>query len=163
MRIYIYKEKTGEYIGDYNAQPNPKRKGEFLYPPNSTTLIPPSLKENEGLIFKDEKWNIVKDYRGKEIINLKTKEISKVTEIGNIKNGYMLVSDYVQTEEYKKDLIEEDKNKRRLNLLNEISKLDNKRIRAICEPSVKNEETGETWLEFYTSQIIELRKELEEI
>lgn len=41
-----------------------------------------------------------------------------------------------------------------------INDLDIKRIRALCEPSVKNDETGETWLEYYNAQIIELREEL---
>ena len=43
----------------------------------------------------------------------------------------------------------------------ELYELDQKRIRAIAEPSLKDENT--TWLEFYNSQIGELRKELAEI
>ena len=39
----------------------------------------------------------------------------------------------------------------------QIDELDKKRIRAICEPSVKNPVTGETWLEYYNQQIQELR------
>ena len=38
--------------------------------------------------------------------------------------------------------------------------LDEQRIRAIAEPSIKDEETGETWLEFYNKQIFDLRDEL---
>ncbi len=41
-----------------------------------------------------------------------------------------------------------------------INDLDIKRIRAICEPAIKNEATGETWLDYYNSQIIALREEL---
>lgn len=43
----------------------------------------------------------------------------------------------------------------------ELEELDKKRIRAIAEPSLKDENT--TWLEYYNSQIAELRKELAEI
>ena len=46
-------------------------------------------------------------------------------------------------------------------ILAEIEQIDKKRIRALAEPSLKNEE--QTWLEYYNSQINELRKELEEI
>ncbi len=40
----------------------------------------------------------------------------------------------------------------------ELDELDKKRIRALAEPSLKDGET--TWLEFYNSQIAELRNEL---
>ncbi len=46
-------------------------------------------------------------------------------------------------------------------ILEKLEELDKKRIRAIAEPSLKDEET--TWLEYYNSQITELRKELAEI
>ena len=46
-------------------------------------------------------------------------------------------------------------------ILVKLDDLDKKRIRAIAEPSLKDENT--TWLEYYNSQIAELRKELSEI
>lgn len=46
-------------------------------------------------------------------------------------------------------------------ILIKLDELDRKRIRAVAEPSLKDEET--TWLEYYNSQIAELRKELAEI
>ena len=45
-------------------------------------------------------------------------------------------------------------------ILAELEQIDKKRIRALAEPSLKNEE--QTWLEYYNSQINELRKELED-
>lgn len=163
MKIYIYDNKTGEYLGERNAQPNPKRKGEYLFPKNSTTVIPPSLKENEGLFFKNGKWTIIKDFRGKEIINLETKEVSIADSLGDLENSYQLWGDYILTPEYQNDLNETKKQEQRAKLLDTITELDIKRIRAICEPSVKDEETGETWLEYYNNQIILLRAELEVI
>ena len=63
--------------------------------------------------------------------------------------------------EYEKELEE-------LSILNEIETLKNeiydidlKRIRAVCEPSIRNEETGETWLEYYNAQILELRNQIQ--
>ena len=45
----------------------------------------------------------------------------------------------------------------------ELNNLDTKRIRAVCEPSIKNEETGETWLDYYNSQIVKLRQQIQEL
>ena len=48
-----------------------------------------------------------------------------------------------------------------IDLLNsKIVELDLKRIRAVCEPSVKDENTGETWLEFYNAQVLDLRNQI---
>ena len=44
---------------------------------------------------------------------------------------------------------------------NELADLDKKRIRAIAEPSMKDENI--TWLEYYNSQIAALREELAQI
>lgn len=43
-------------------------------------------------------------------------------------------------------------------ILNKLDELDKKRIRAIAEPSLKDEE--QTWLEYYNKQISDLRNEL---
>lgn len=45
----------------------------------------------------------------------------------------------------------------------ELLELDSKRIRAICEPSIKDETTGETWLDYYNSEVEKLRNELKEL
>lgn len=50
---------------------------------------------------------------------------------------------------------------KRQELIAQIDKLDKKRIRAICEPEQKTKEIS--WLEFYTTQIVELRKQLQEV
>ena len=41
--------------------------------------------------------------------------------------------------------------------------LDLKRIRAVCEDEIRNEKTGETWLDFYNSQIYDLRIQLQSL
>jgi len=48
-------------------------------------------------------------------------------------------------------------------LYKEIENLDKKRIRAICEPSIKDEETGETWLDYYNGQVQLLRARIQEL
>ena len=42
----------------------------------------------------------------------------------------------------------------------ELADLDLKRIRAVCEAELKSERTGESWLDYYNSQIYDLRVEL---
>ena len=41
--------------------------------------------------------------------------------------------------------------------------LDTKRIRAVCEDEIRNEKTGETWLDYYNSQVYDLRVELKSL
>jgi hypothetical protein len=47
---------------------------------------------------------------------------------------------------------------RKTEILRELDILDNKRIRAVAEPSMKDDEI--TWLEYYNDQIKSLREEL---
>ena len=63
-------------------------------------------------------------------------------------------------EEYLLFREENEKEKEIKSLKQKINELDKKRIRAVCEPSTKDETTGETWLDFYNSQIIELRNQI---
>ena len=45
----------------------------------------------------------------------------------------------------------------------ELFLLDQKRIRAVCEPELKEAEEGQTWLEYYNFKILELRNQLAEL
>lgn len=70
----------------------------------------------------------------------------------------------IRNDEELRILNEEKEKEQKINeLKKELSDLDSKRIRAICEPSIKNEETGESWLDYYNSKIISLRNELSEL
>lgn len=53
-----------------------------------------------------------------------------------------------------------DKEKRINEIHTELDELDLKRVRAMCEPELRDAEAGETWLEYYNNQIKELRTEL---
>ncbi len=108
-------------------------------------------KDNEIVLFDEDKQkiiNVLKDlpqYAGLEI---------KETErpILNFQFADTQEFEYKQAQLAKKIQTEEIKEKLRL--------LDEQRIRAIAEPSVKNEQTGETWLDYYNIQAAELRKQL---
>ena len=87
----------------------------------------------------------------------------KKFEIIYIENDENIVEtiNYLETEEEylnrkNNEIIQLD-----IDLLNsQINELDLKRIRAVCEPSIKDEITGETWLEYYNAQVINLRNQI---
>lgn len=70
------------------------------------------------------------------------------------------IVDITQTDEYKAKIDATEKAEKIRDLQLQISELDRKRIRAMCEPSIKDETTGQTWLEYYTLQIKELREKI---
>ena len=70
------------------------------------------------------------------------------------------LTDISDTEEYKSKVSSREKEAKSFELAKQIEEIDKKRIRAIAEPSLRNEKTGETWLEYYTGQVTALRKEL---
>lgn len=78
----------------------------------------------------------------------------KITEVIN----------YLETEvEYENRITLENIELQTAELQQQIDDLDKKRIRAICEPSVKNEATGETWLEYYNLQVAKIRQNIQEL
>ena len=45
----------------------------------------------------------------------------------------------------------------------QLTALDQKRIRALCEPSTLTNESNQTWLEYYNNQVLQLREELQSL
>ena len=96
MKIYNYDKTTKEYLFESEASLDPqatKNQGKevYLIPDCATDKKPPSIHEHEVLIF-DNVWKIVSDYRGLYIVNSDMiPEI--VEEIGNIKEGYIVITD----------------------------------------------------------------------
>ena len=70
------------------------------------------------------------------------------------------LKDISSTQEYKEKQEEKRKREVLVQLQEKITELDNKRIRALAEPSVKDEQTGETWLDYYNSQVLSVRNEI---
>lgn len=65
-----------------------------------------------------------------------------------------------QTDEYKAKVSEQENAAKKAELILKIEELDKKRVRASLEPSIKDEATGQTWLEFYNKQIADLRSQI---
>lgn len=78
-----------------------------------------------------------------------------------IQNGEII--DISNTFKYQTKILTEQNERRKAELKIQINELDLKRIRAGFEPEIKDETTGETYLQYYTNQIITLRNELSEL
>lgn len=71
-----------------------------------------------------------------------------------------ILTDISDTSEYKCKVAQAEKEARLADLRSQIEELDKKRIRAIAEPQIKDSESGITWLEYYTNQIIAIRNQI---
>ena len=72
-----------------------------------------------------------------------------------------VLTDISGTQEYQDKTSQQENVARISDLKSQIEALDIKRIRAIAEPQLKDADSGQTWLEFYTEQIQELRLQLQ--
>lgn len=45
----------------------------------------------------------------------------------------------------------------------QLDDLDKKRIRAVCENKIKDENTNQTWLEYYNQEIVNLRQQIKNL
>ena len=70
------------------------------------------------------------------------------------------IVDIQETEDYKSKVSSAEKEVKKNSLQSQIDELDKKRIRAVCEPSIKDETTGQTWLEYYNLQVQDLRNQI---
>ena len=71
-----------------------------------------------------------------------------------------VLADISNTQEYKNKISQGEKESTLANLKSQVAELDTKRIRAIAEPALRDQESGQTWLEYYTEQIQELRAQI---
>lgn len=66
----------------------------------------------------------------------------------------------VENPDYETIKNEQKINEQKHHLEGLLEQLDKKRIRAICENEIKDSQTGQTWLEYYNQQVIEVRSQL---
>lgn len=178
---YSYNTEENIFSGKFPAIKNPRRQTEFLLPAMATFKEPPDTNENEVAIWNGENWQIESDFRGEFQVDIETKEVSTIDYIGSIKKGFQRIEEKVaedvrnnpekykkiktalvdisDTEEYAELLHSREVANRKIEIERELLELDSKRVRAMCEPSVRDEETGETWLDYYNKQVTLLREE----
>ena len=70
------------------------------------------------------------------------------------------IVDISENAEYIAQKLEKENSARKLEIQADIDTLDKKRVRALAEGGVYDAQTGQTYLEYYTEQIIDLREEL---
>lgn len=71
-----------------------------------------------------------------------------------------VLTDISNTREYQDKAAQQEKEITLANLKSQVEEIDKKRIRAVCEPEIKDMESGQTWLEHYTLQIQALRAQI---
>jgi len=113
-------------------------------------LLYDTEEQRAAFIMKYSSLGIYDDFQNKIVYHLAPNEI--------IENGVPVLNP-----NYEKKLEQKEINTEIQRLTEEIDELDLKRIRAVCEPSLKNEEKGETWLDYYNSQIQEKRLQIQEL
>ncbi len=99
----------------------------------------------------------------KNVINLEISEEIYENYVSEpfkyIYSGDKLIENPQYSELKQKKINKERKSK----IQQQIDELDKKRIRAICEDEIKDEKTGETWLDYYNAQIFQLRSEIQSL
>lgn len=131
-------------LNEYEIEYPPKNKGQVI-----NYNIDESLMQKDGykLLILADKPN-----------NDRYFEVKYVESENNIQE----IVNYLETEEEYTTRKNNENIQSEIDSINvQINELDIKRIRAICEPSIKNEATGETWLEYYNAQIFELRSQIQ--
>lgn len=69
----------------------------------------------------------------------------------------------IQNPEYEKQTEKRVINEKISSITSKLEELDKKRIRAICEQSIKDEQLGQTWLEYYNEEAQILRNQIAEL
>lgn len=72
-----------------------------------------------------------------------------------LQNGEIV--DISNTDDYKKQILSKQNVAKKTEIQTQIDSLDFKSIRALREGGIKDETTGETWVEYYTNKIETLR------
>lgn len=121
------------------------------------------VTKNNVLIEYGDFVNKYWDYpdEAKELLGTSVQEYNANRENFTVVEGELV--NITQTQEYLEKIALKECENLKKELQKQINELDLKRIRAMAEPSLKNAETGETWLDFYTLQIQNLRAELVEL
>lgn len=119
MKFYLYDEKTKQFLKEQEGYLDPletKAQGKNVYiaPPFSTTEKPnlTSLKDNEILVFKDNKWQVEQEFYVGKIVDCQGERVSKyVTDNGltfeKCDGGFKIVEKPLPKEKTLEELKEE--------------------------------------------------------
>ena len=100
-KIYNYDMDTFEYTGEDFANLDPKEtmmqgKDVYLIPAYATDKKPPETTTNETVIFKNNAWQIVADYRGQYMVD-ETMQPKEVKNFGDLPEGFIPITEAQST------------------------------------------------------------------
>ena len=119
MKFYLYDEKTKQYIKEQEGYLDPletKAQGKNVYivPPFSTTEKPnlTSLKDNEILVFKGDKWQVEQEFYVGKIVDCQGERVSKYVADNDLTfekcdNGFVIAEKPAPKEKTLEELKEE--------------------------------------------------------
>lgn len=60
MKIYLFNPETGVYLGEDFADDPPKRRSEYILPPDATDIAPPPIEKGQILVFNmgERRWEV---------------------------------------------------------------------------------------------------------
>lgn len=60
MKIYLFDQETGIYLGEDFADEAPMALGEYVLPPGATTIAPPRVERGELPVFNvaGKRWEV---------------------------------------------------------------------------------------------------------
>lgn len=61
MLIYHYHSETGAFLGQGEADKNPRERGKFIVPAFATTLPPPAPADGKIRVFRNGAWGYVRE------------------------------------------------------------------------------------------------------
>lgn len=91
MLAYKYDETTKEYLGTQEAQINPL-EGGYLLPANCTFTTPPEEKTDKARVWVSDEWAYVDDFRSNYYKVDSNLDVSEITHLGDIEEGYIKVT-----------------------------------------------------------------------
>ncbi len=110
-------------------------------------------------IEKDDRIVLFDESKGKLVDTLKFMPQYHDLEIKET-NRPIVDFEFADTQEYQERKAKEEREERMAIIKKELEELDTKRIRAVCENEIKDEQTGQTWLEYYNERVRDLRSQL---
>jgi hypothetical protein len=115
--------------------------------------------QDNNILTQDNKDALTRFYDNvQELKNITCEEYQQNIDKYPLIDGILI--DISEADEYKDKIAQEQKEIQKAELQSQIDELDKKRIRAVCEMEIKDEASGQTWLEFYTEQIHGLRRQI---
>jgi len=80
---YLF-DKSGVYSGAMAAPSSPLEPGHYLYPENSTTIVPPVTAEKEVPVWNGKKWNKCEDHRGETRYSTAAENLGQPVEVKEV-------------------------------------------------------------------------------